>query len=157
MAVVVKYGSGYKDPAAIKAADAIFAEASMKAINSQITITNGDSIASNYFVGRVPSNAIIAPVAEYRNQAIAGVTSFSLGFAAAGAQLVSAVSLAVASALGVGVNAMVAVPLANLNQKAWQLAGLSSDPGGMLDIVATINAAATATGVVTFTIPYSRK
>jgi hypothetical protein len=155
MAVVTKYGTGYPDPTSKVEVDADFAEAHVKSIVSQIGITNGDSINSKYYVGRVPSNAIIDPSSVYTNAAITGVTSFDLGFVGAVNALVAAVSLAVASTAPV--NATVAVTAANQVKRAWQLAGLTSDPGGFLDIFATINAAATATGVVNFFLKFLRK
>ena len=40
------------------------------------------------------------------------------------------------------------------HKRVWELAGLASDPGGELAIVATLKAAATAAGVINFRIRY---
>ncbi|MBY0356259.1 MAG: hypothetical protein K2Q12_11115 [Rickettsiales bacterium] len=45
-------------------------------------------------------------------------------------------------------NALSAVTPANVGKRHWELAGLSRDPGGMLDIALTINTAGTANGAV---------
>lgn len=154
MGVVTKYGDGYKDPAATKQIDATRAEARVLAIMSQITITNGDSNTSQYFVGRVPSNSILLPNGTFDRDAIAGNTAFSLGFAGALTALVNALD---AHTAALGTSALSAVTAPNRNQRAWVAAGLASDPGGMLDIIASIGADATGTGTMTFFIPYARK
>lgn len=152
MAVVTGYGTGYKNPAAIKAVEAVYAEGAEKKIFSQISIGNGDSINSVYFVGRVPSNSIISPGALVYAPAIAGVTDFSLGFTGAPKALMADVDIHAGGSFA----ARAAVSVANYGQRAWQDAGLASDPGGMLDVFATLGAAATAAGVVTVSIPYSK-
>lgn len=144
MAVVTGYGTGYKNPAAIKAVEGKFAEGLPRTINSQISIANGDSIASVYFVGKVPSSALLSPGSNIYLPATAGLTSFGLGFTGAPAALMSAVNV---SAGGI-FPAMSAVSVANYIQPAWQLAGLSSDPGGMLDLFVTLGAAAGAAALV---------
>jgi hypothetical protein len=152
MGVVTKYGTGYKDPAASKMVEAVYAEGSERSINSQIAIANGDSATSVYYVGRLPSSAIIDPRSMGYHAAIAGVTDFSLGFAGAVKALMSSVD----THSGGAISATSGVANADLNKRAWQLAGLSSDPGGMLDIFATLGANASGAGVVTFKIGYSK-
>lgn len=152
MAVVTGYGTGYKNPSAIKAVEGVYAEGVERKINSQISIANGDSINSVYYVGRVPSSCIISPGALAYVPAITGLTDFSLGFAGAPKALMADVDVHA----GGNISAMSAVAVANYNQRAWQLAGLSSDPGGFLDIFVTLGAAAGAAGLITFAIPYSK-
>jgi hypothetical protein len=150
MAVVTKYGSGYKDPAAIRPIDAVFAEGLDRTFTSKVTVANGDSIASVLLFGKVPSNALISPGSNLYLPAISGLTSFSLGFAAAPAALMSAVNIAAGGTFP----AASAVNLSNYVQKAWQLATLTSDPGGMLDIVGTMNTAATAGGDIVLRVTF---
>jgi hypothetical protein len=166
MAVVTKYGTGYPDPTVRAAIDADKAEAHIKAIVSQITITNGDSIGSKFYLGRVPSNAIIDPRSHINTAAITGATDNDIGFfnpnggAVLDADaLVDGVTLAAAANLAfpaAGAGAIFLTP-ANMQKRAWELAGLTSDPGGFLDIVLTMNAAATATGVANVFINWFRK
>ncbi len=156
MAVVTKYGTGYRDPASLKAIDGIQRAAELRQIKSRATITNGDSIASKYFLGSVPSNAKINPGATLYFGAVTGVATADLGFANpnggamilqtalfTGQSLAAGGSTALSAATGSGI----ATP-ANMDKAAWQLAGLAADPGGELDVVLTITAAATATADV---------
>lgn len=156
MSVVTKYGTGYRDPASLKAIDAINRGAEIRLIKSRATITSGDSIASQYYLGSVPSNAKINPGAKLYWGAATSVTSADLGFFKPNGGAVILVNALIAAqdihlagstdlfgATGSGV----ATP-ANMDKAAWQLAGLTADPGGELDIVLTINAAATATADV---------
>jgi hypothetical protein len=152
MGVVTGYGTGYKNPAATKAVEGVYAEAVERKINSQISVANGDSINSVYYVGRVPSNCILSPGGVAYVPAIAGLTDFSLGFVGAPKALMADVDVHA----GGTISTMSAVAVANYNQRAWQVAGLSADPGGFLDIFATLGAAATAAGLITFGIPYSK-
>lgn len=159
MAVVTKYGTGYKDPSSLTAVNALFAEASVKVIVSQIAITNGDSINSLFYIGSVPSSAIIDPGAVYDYEAVAGVTDFDVGFyRPLGGAVIDADALVdvddISSAGTQTFKGHGTITTANGHKRAWELAGLSADPGGMLDIVATLKAASTATKVVNFRIPY---
>lgn len=156
MAVVTKYGSGYRDPTSLKAIDAINRGAEVRVVKSKTTITNGDSIASQYYLGSVPSNAKPSPGAKLYWGAATGVTSADLGLAKpnGGAMILQTaliaaqdIHLAGSTDLFGATGSGVATP-ANMDKAYWQLAGLSADPGGELDLVLTINAAATATADV---------
>lgn len=152
MAVVTKYGSAYKDPAAIRPVDAVFAEGVSRQVTSKASIANGDSATSIAYMGKVPSNAILSPVGNLYAPAIAGLTSVSLGFAGAAGALMNAVNIAAGGAFP----AMSAVAVANYTKRAWELAGLTSDPGGMLDVILTLGTAATAAGDVVLALPYAK-
>lgn len=164
MAVVTKYGTGGLDPTSLKHLEPVFRAAERRTINSLVVITNGDSIASKYLVGTIPSNAILKPGSTIDCQAITSASDCDLGLAYAnggamiladclvnGQTLASAASVTLRAATG-GALATVA----NQNKAVWQLAGLSADPGGEFDIWLTINAAATATGNVNFDLNYDK-
>lgn len=164
MAVVVGYGTGGRDPASLKAIDGIFAAAETRQINSLVSIANGDSIASKYLIGEIPSDAILDPSSIMTTTAITGATDCDVGLAYpnGGAMIVAdcvvngqtfaaAASVTLAAATGSGI----ATP-ANMAKRAWQLAGLAANPGGNLALWLTINAAATAAGSVFFPIEYSK-
>ena len=148
MAVVTKYGTGYKDPAAVKAIDGVYAEARMRALASKISIANGDSATSKLYFGQVPSNAIVDPSSTLYHGAVTGLTDFDLGFeqgrtvisAGASQCLMDAQTLATAGTKSAVQN----VTTGNLTKRAWELAGFTNDPGGYLDVVGVMNAAATA-------------
>lgn len=163
MAVVTKYGTGYRDPASLKAIEGVQRAAEYRGIKSRITITNGDSIASLFYLGSIPSNAKLDPSSTIYTQAITGAAC-NIGFynpnggavilataLAAAQSLAAAVAVTLQGATGSGV----AVP-ANMDKAAWQLAGLSVDPGGELDIVLALTAAATATGDVYAELRYGK-
>lgn len=159
MAVVTVYGTGAKDPASRLQIDSIYAAAEIRSINSQITITNGNSIASLFWLGNIPSDAILDPGSQYDYAAITGVSDFDVGFYYPdGGAVIDADALIdgddISSAGAQTLKGHGTLTTANGMKRAWELAGLASDPGGNLAIVATLKAAATATGVVNFFLKY---
>ena len=112
-------------------------------------------------LARVPSNARLVDVGQVTYGAFGGAAAVSIGFdhvkmtaaerTAAASKLWSAQSVAAASSRKL----MHAPVLADLPKRAWQLAGLTSDPGGEFDIVLTVTTAtasiATLHGEVTHT------
>lgn len=159
MAVVTVYGAGYKDPASLKAIDGIFAAAERRTIVSQIAITNGDSINSLYYIGSVPADAIIDPDSVYDHGAATGVSDFDVGlYYPNGGAVLDADALvdgdSIATAGTQTLKGHGTLTTANGHKRAWELAGLSANPGGVIDIVATLKAAATASAVVNFRIDF---
>lgn len=162
MAVVAKYGTGSRDPASLLAINGIFAAAEVRVLVSQIAVTNGDSIASTYRFGEIPADCIIDPNSMLWTAALTSVTDFDIGLRypnggaviladciVNGQTLASATSVSLAAATGSGI----AAP-ANQCKRAWELAGLSSNPGGNLEVYGTANAAATASGVANLFLRY---
>lgn len=162
MGVVAVYGTGSRDPASLSAVAGIYAQAIPRALVSQIAVTNGDSIASTYRFGEIPSDSIIDPNSFLWTAALTGVADFDIGLRypnggavisadciVNGQTLAIATSVTLAAATGSGI----ATP-ANQIKRAWQLAGLTSNPGGNLEVYGTANAAATATGVANLILRY---
>jgi hypothetical protein len=164
MAVVTKYGSGYLDPP--RKSISKRSSAPPKAAQHQLAyrITNGDSIASKYLVGTIPTTAIFEAGLDHRLPGDHGRNRLRsrarlrqrrhddrcrLHRERTDAGVATSVTLRTATG---GALATVA----NQNKRAWELAGLTADPGGELDIWLTINAAATATGNVNFDINYDK-
>lgn len=154
MTVVTKYGTGARDPASLVAIDALRAAAEVRKILSLISITNGDSIASKYMIGEVPADAIISPGSSLVFDALTGATDCDIGFnypnggaviladcVVNGHDMHTAATVALSAATGSGL-----ATATNMAKKAWELAGLTSNPGGNLALWLTLNAAATATG-----------
>lgn len=159
MAVVAKYGTGSRDPSSLLAIAGIFAAAEARTIVSQIAITNGDSIASTFRIGELPADAIIDPDSAYDFEAVAGVTDLDVGFRYPnGGAVIDADNLVdgddVSSAGSQTLKGHATLTTANGHKRAWELAGLTSNPGGNLEIYATLNAASTATKVINFRIRY---
>lgn len=136
MGVVTKYGTGYKDPAALNPADAAFAEGTMRAISSKVSIANGDSATSVLYVGKVPATALISPDAKFFGPVLASLTDMSLGFKGAPKALMSSVDVSA----GGSFSAVSNVGAGNYVKRAWELAGLASNPGGVLDVFLTLGA-----------------
>lgn len=164
MGVVIGYGTGARDPASLKAIDGINAAAETRTILSLVSIANGDSIASKYMIGEVPADAIIDPQSVLTTTAITSASDCDVGLAypnggamivadciVNGQTLASAATVSLAAATGSGV----AVP-ANMKKPAWELAGLTANPGGNLALWLTINAAAAAAGTVWFNLDYAK-
>ena len=125
----------------------------------RVTSTSGDSSASIYRCVEVPSNARVqsvrlwttalggsaaADVGVYRSTADGGAVVTVAAFVA-GTTLVSAVN---------GTEISTALTLAKREQPLWQAAGMSADPGGMLDIALTLTAASAASTDVGLDVTY---
>lgn len=143
MSIVTKYGDGYPAPGGLSV-DAVNAEGSVRCCYSKISVANGDSATSKLYLGRVPSNARILPNSTLYNSAITGLTTLDVGFTGAVAALLAAGDVSTAGSKSL----VAAIAAGNLGRRAWQQAGLASDPGGLLDIFATMNAGATAAGTL---------
>lgn len=164
MTVVTKYGSGYKDPTSLNAIQGVNRAAEIRKIKSKATIASTDSSGSKYYLGSVPSNALIDPGSTLYFGAATGVTTAKLGFyspnggaAVLDTALFSAVDihLAGSTTLFAAANSGVATP-ANMAKPAWQLAGLSADPGGELDVVLTTAADASAAADLWLELSYAK-
>lgn len=154
MAVVMKYGTGYKDPASRLSVNAVYAQADTRTINSKVDVANGDSADSQYFIGQVPSNAIIDPRSAFYYTAITGLSNVDVGFRNDPDALVDGDTFVSAGAQTLAGHGTLTV--ANMNKRAWELAGYSSDPGGVLDVILTIHNNATAAGSVVFALDFGK-
>jgi hypothetical protein len=113
------------------------ADITTMAINDQIVLA------------RIPSNCRLVDYGKISYGAFGGTSAVSLGFdhaamtvaerAAAINKLWNAQSIVAAGSR----NVMAGVALADLGKRAWQLAGLTKDPGGELDVVMTFTTAGT--------------
>lgn len=162
MAVVTKYGTGSRDPSSNLAIGGIYAAAEVRMLNSQIAITNGDNITSIYRFGEIPADCIIDPNSVLWYYAATGLTDFDIGlrYPNGGAVIVADcivnghdIHLAGSTTLAAATGSGIATP-ANQQKRAWELAGLASNPGGNLEVYGTANAAPTATGVVNLFMRY---
>lgn len=153
MAVRTAYARCYPDPSLYKLPDAIFASPITSHLFSDVAILNGDSANSLIYIGKVPSRARMSPASLLYNTAIAGLTSLDIGFPAengSGAVLAAALDLSASGSKPI----MNAVPTASLYKRMWELCGLASDPGRDFDLIAKVNAAATAAGTIAFNLTH---
>lgn len=129
-----------------------------------VEVTNGDSIGSKFVLGSVPSSASMRELVILCDAITAATADFGLyrttqdGGAVVDADLFgSAVSLATAITTGTNILHESGVhDIANLAKPLWQVLGLATDPQVMYDVVATLTAAATATGTLTARISYAQ-
>src|SRR5262245_2607690 len=103
MAVVTKYGTGYKDPTSLLSIAAALAEGTLVGISSRVDVAAGDSIGSVLKIGKMPSNAVIKPSSAYRWGAT-GVTDLDIGFAYPGGAVIDPDALVNADDISVAGN-----------------------------------------------------
>lgn len=153
MPVVTKYSNAARDPATAKTPKGMDTEGTVKSLFAQLAVANGDSANSVFYFGKLPSNARILPDSHLHTTAITGA-AINIGFAvnALPAALSAAQSLAAAGSFAL----IPAVTVANQVKKVWQLAGYTSDPGTMIDIIGTLTAGATAAGTFNINLRYVR-
>lgn len=160
MAVVTKYAGSAKDPSVAALVPPALAEGRMRAINvPAIAITNGDSINSAFYLGKISSAAVpFCGASTFKHGAVTSVNDADIGVYKDGAIVdidLFADGLDISSAGAKDPFAAVAV--ANVGKTVWQLLGLANDPGVEYDVVLTLKVAATATASVGGSILYSKK
>lgn len=148
MAVVTKYGPGYQDPDKLTLPAAINAGGvKPNVLIGDVAIANGDSATSVVYVGKVPSSAIFVPeLCALTHTAITGLTDLNAGFTENVDALADGLDVSSAGAKSL----LAAVSTANLAKRAWQIAGLASDPKRPLTVMLTLNAAAAAAGTLSW-------
>lgn len=171
MAVVnVKSGSiTNRDASPLVLSNDAIARGRIQGFVGVVTATSGDSIASTYRFGQIPSNARVQSVlvsCDALGGTTAGtidiydITSVNSGAIVAttgtkclngGISLVSA--LASSEAFGGGTSAAGYVPLKR-EKFLWDVLGLSADPNKVYDVVLTLTAAVTSTGGVAIAVEW---
>lgn len=152
MAVVTKYGQGYKDPAALQNARAVYAAAELAAITGNVSIAATDNANSVIYLGKMPSYAIPLSQSTVVHAALGGSCAYHLGLNVDND--IFAASQACASAGTKG--ALASVTTANLGKRVWELLGLTSDPGREYDLILTLSADAAAAGAVFVNFLYAK-
>jgi hypothetical protein len=131
----------------------------LRQINGFVTAVAADSINTTYQLVRIPSNAKVKSVILESEAQGAGAVDIGLYYATDGeggkpTSLLAAAAISQAffgSAVSVA-GAVVPTDVTNesgtytldkRNQPIWQAAGLTSDPGGYFDVVATVTTAIT--------------
>ncbi|VVE74083.1 hypothetical protein PCA31118_04676 [Pandoraea captiosa] len=135
---------------------------SIRSSHGYVSATNGDSVNSKYILASLPSTAMVRAIylscanlgassavnlGVYRNTKDGGAAVSASLFAAAQA---TSAALSRADATNAGGT----YTLDKQEQPLWQAAGLTADPGGTLDIVATVQAAIAATGLIGADVQY---
>lgn len=127
-----------------------------------VVVTNGDSIASTYLLATLHSSWRITDLllaCDAITGAAADIGIYRVpadGGAVVDADLFgSAISIATAiSTWTQQINEAVAADISKVEMPLWQFAGLTADPNVYYDLVATLTAAATATGDLSVKVRY---
>jgi hypothetical protein len=145
--------------------------APLKYVDGYATAIASSSVDATYQLVRVPSNAKIKKIILESEAQTAGAFDIGVYYATDGggrqptallaaaaisrALFASAVSLASAVLPTDVTNESLTYSLDKRTMPLWQAAGLSSDPGGYFDIVATVTTTAVTTGTGKFGISVS--
>jgi hypothetical protein len=115
-----------------------------------VEVAAAASIATTYVMFRIPTRARISGLSRisWDDLASTGSPTLSVGLKAVDANFTTS-----ATALNSGLDVFTAAgtasmigDVANYGKQIWELAGATTDPGGMADITVAIAAAATNTG-----------
>lgn len=146
-----RFASSAQDPSVLPAnplpAQHTYAE--RRSLQSNVQVPIGEAPGDTDIFGRIPTNVEIEPGSKLWNGAITGITSYDLGLYAeltpfvpdttkgSAACLVAAKDIHTASSQDF--SALITPDKAA--KKAWEIAGLASDPGGFLVVVGTVHSA----------------
>ena len=134
----------------------------LRSVNDHVTAVDADAVGSTYKFVRIPSNAKVKHLFFEAGAMTAGKVNVGLyystdndgtqpslqGTAVDAAFFASDVDLASAVAITDIVNESGSYTADKRNEPIWQAAGLSSDPGGFFDVVATVHTTAITTGAL---------
>lgn len=138
------------------------AAGNVKGFTATAEAANGDSIASKYIMGSIPSNACGELLKLYCDAITSGAADVGIYKSTADGGAVvdvdffaSAQSIAAAITTGTEIqheadatDAGAGFGLADLEKPLWQRLGLTADPNLWYDIVLTLTAATTAAGTI---------
>lgn len=160
MAVVTKYAGSAKDPSVSALVPPVLAEGRLRSINVPATaITNGDSINSLFYLGKIPSSAVpLCGLSTLKHGGVTSVNDADIGIYKDGAVVdidlfADGIDISAAGAK----DPFAAVAVANVGKRVYELLGLTVDPGVEYDVVLTLKVAATATASIGGSILYSKK
>lgn len=148
MSVVTGYSRGYPDPTNYFAARGEW-NGKVNHLYFEALLVNGNLANSRWFLGRIPSAALILPISTLHTTAITGLTSFSVGLTnEIGTTVANALVNAQTAASAANFSLVGAVATANYGRMAWQHLGLARDPGAMLTVILTANTNVGANGTI---------
>lgn len=144
--------------------DGRFERASVKNAYGMVAVVSGDSIASKYILAQIPTTAVVKDV----KLSISAITTCAgdIGLYNPTAKdgtagtVISAAFFSAANSLASALNkatimTQTTYTFAKREQPIWQAAGLTSDPGGFLDVVVTLTAAAGSAGNISADVEYT--
>lgn len=165
MAVVTRKSGAItnRDSSPVVLSNSNIAGAELRECVGTLETVNGDSIASVYIFGQIPSNARVSQVLLYCDDiGTTTISDFGLyrttadGGAVVDADFFgSAVNISSGALNGTDITHESAVfDPDDIEKMIWQALGLSADPKIMYDVAGTLTAAADAAGTITLKIRY---
>jgi len=134
----------------------------LRSSHGYVTGVNGDSIGSKYVLASLPSTAMVRAVLLSSGALASGAADIGVyrntkdgGAAVAAGLFGTGVSVATAQSRVDVTNESTTYTLDKQELPLWQAAGLASDPGSTLDIVATLTIALTAGGFLGVEVQYT--
>jgi hypothetical protein len=144
------YTTGYQDPATARQQVRDHKGARLRLSSSYVLPASAPAANDIVWLLKLPSNAKLSDLGTIKYGAFGGAAAAHLGFYHAkmtGAEATAAnkVLWNAQSIVAAGTRALTAgVSNANLEKRLWQLAGLTADPGGEIDLILTISTVAAA-------------
>lgn len=141
--------------------EVVTTRAGLNVFESTVEVTADASATSTYTMARLPMTARITNLSRLAHDDLAsgGSPTFDIGLFAVGENFTSDDD-ALNDGINVATSAASDVPVmkdpANIGKYVWELAGESSNPGGMADLKITLkDAACNSGGTVTLTLAYN--
>ena len=99
-------------------------------------------VTSTIFFGRFDSNTRLHGISAFQYSANAASTTIAIGLASVNNNFGAAVPAALLAATSIATAGRTTIPsAANAGRMLWEIAGLSTDPGGQIDVYATTGGA----------------
>lgn len=148
-------------PPLVPLTEGIYGMARLKEVDGYVTAVAADAALSTYQLCRVPTNAVLKSLVFGSDAQGAGQVQLGLYYSdstvdGTPAAVQGTVVSGQVACFHAGINMAAAVasfevlgPVfkgAQMQKRLWDAAGLSADPGGYFDIVATVNTTAVTTG-----------
>lgn len=124
-------------------------------------LTNDDTAGSTYRICQMPTGAMVNSIRVFCDAITSctihvGLYRTTENGAAVVLSTAYATAQAISSAIVLGTELMFeARDIINVEKRVWEDANLATDPGGALDLVATVVAASTAAGTLSFIVDYT--
>lgn len=119
-----------------------------RSVVDTVEVSAAASVASKYVLGQVPSNAVILPASKLHRDDLdnsANTPTLDIGLAEPDNTYDAALNNGI-DAKTAGSTDLYGSDIANIGKYAWEMAGLSADPGKMFDVIVTIKDFAVDTG-----------
>ena len=165
MAVETLYGSLIATPVyntvPKEKADGAIQSGRLRRVVDTVEASAGASQTSKYYLGDIPSNAVIDPdlsKLHFDDLTATGAPTLDIGVEEADGTVHDTALGNGADCTSAGSVSVGASDIADYGKAVWELAGLSSDPGGLMKMYVTVQDAAVDTGgTITLRVVYAGK